>query len=99
MNSDLICRRRLLQLTYMRYVQADSDWAKARSEARSWFPEDSRPPRTIIGDPGSRLRRLHERRARALNQLAAARASLAEARRAIRQRRTQFLVIGLLPAP
>lgn len=85
MQPELESRRRVLILTFRRYEEADHDWAVAARTARTWFPVSDAPPRRTIGDPGSRLRRLYERRERALQQLQIIREELDEARHGTRR--------------
>ena len=86
MHTDLLMRRRLLQITFARYVKADRDWLSAEDEARSWFPKGSRPTLPMIGAPGSRLRQIWLRREHALDQLLTARRKFEEARRRLEAR-------------
>lgn len=72
MTPELEPRRRALVIFYRRYVRADRAWRLAQREARSWFPVGERPAVPPIGDAGSRLRRLYDRRDRALAQLTTA---------------------------
>jgi hypothetical protein len=89
MDEHLEVRRRVLIVAYRRYLVADQALQAARASAMSWFPEA--PPRSTmpIGDPGSRIRRLHDRRDRALARLALARQELEEAQKRQRQRRVR----------
>ena len=66
MHADLETRRRVLLLTYRRYLEADRAWNTALREMRTWFPTTRRPVSAIIGNPGSPIRRLYEQRARAM---------------------------------
>jgi len=86
MQPELEAPRRLLLVAYRRYVEADRDWTVAARAARAWFPALDAPPRGVIGQPGSRLRRLYDRRERALQRLLAAREKLERARRRVRRR-------------
>lgn len=86
MHADLEVRRRVLAITYRRYLTADRAWSEALREVRAWFPRGSGPNRAPIGDPGSPVRRLYERRERALLQLQAARQQLESAKRRLRGR-------------
>ncbi len=79
MQSELETPRRLLVLSYRRYIDADREWVIATRRARSWFPA-SDATRRAIGHPGSLLRRLYERRERALQQLQIARQEMEKAR-------------------
>jgi len=87
MTPELEIRRRAFLVVYRRYIAADREWRQAQREAISWFPVAS--PRSVapIGDPGSRVRRLHDRRGRAVDQLAVAMLMLHEARRRVARRR------------
>jgi hypothetical protein len=80
MRNDLDKRRRVLAVTYQRYLEADLSWDRARGAARLWFPEADRPYRWTIGEPSSPVRLLYERRQRALEQFFAARRKLIQAR-------------------
>lgn len=92
MDKELLVRRRVLHLTYRRYLEADLAWARARREARSWFPPAARPPRGAIGDPESRMRRLHDRRADALQRMQVAMLKLQVARRRLDRDKTVHTV-------
>lgn len=81
MTPDLETRRRALIIYYSRYLRADRAWRVAQREARSYFPAGIRPAVPPIGDAGSRLRSLYERRDRALAQLAVAHQELNKGRR------------------
>lgn len=76
MHADLAARRRLLLLAYQRYIEADRSWNVAIEEMRTWFPKESPARLASIGNPGSRIRALYERRAKAISQLEAARIKL-----------------------
>mgnify|MGYP005849438123 CR=1 FL=1 len=97
MYPELATRRRVLILTYTRYLKADQAWASALRDMKSWFPANTRPGPSAIGNPGSPIRRLYERRARALLQLEVARQKLEAARqRATARRRTIHASVLLL---
>ena len=81
MHKDLEIRRAVLVTTYRRYLEADRAWTVALRETRAWFPAQSRPNRAAIGNPDSPVRRLYERRQRALEQLEIARLKLEVAKR------------------
>jgi hypothetical protein len=87
MTPDLEPRRRALAVFYRRYLVADRALRLAQGEALSWFPRGSRPSVPPIGDPGSPVRRLHDRRDRALQLLVVAHVKLHEARRRSARRR------------
>lgn len=86
MHKDLETRRAVLVMTYGRYLEADRAWTVALSESRAWFPAQSRPNRAAIGNPESPVRRLYERRLRALEQLEIARLKLEVAKRRLADR-------------
>lgn len=86
-------RRRALLIMYHRYLIADRAWRLAQQEAQSWFPARERPAVTPIGSPGSRIRRLHDRRERAVDQLTVALLKFREAQR----RTTRHVRILRLP--
>ncbi|KAA9007782.1 hypothetical protein [Histidinibacterium aquaticum] len=80
MYNDLDRRRRVLIMTYQRYTEADLAWRRACATARGWFPEGDRPPRRMIGGPESPVRKIYDRRQRALEQFMAAERKLSQAR-------------------
>lgn len=87
MHPDLEFRRQVLLKIYKRYLAADKAWSEASREAQTWFPRQSRRTVAAIGNPGSHIRDVYERRDLALRQLAAARQKLEDARkRLVRQR-------------
>lgn len=88
-------RRRALLIFYRRYLAADRAWRLAQAEAVSWFPAQFRPAVPPIGDPGSKLRRLHDRRDRALARLKVAHLKLGKAQ----ERATRSVYILALPRP
>jgi hypothetical protein len=96
MQSDFELRRRVLVKLYRRYIVADRDFVVATRAAIGWLPEAPPDKLTQIGNPGSRVRRLYDRREDALERFHAARAKLERARerRGLRQGR----VILLLPS-
>lgn len=87
MDEHLEVQRRILIVAYRRYLVADQSLQAARAAALSWFPEA--PPRSnmLIGDPGSRIRRLLDRRDRALARLYLARRELEAAKSRLLQQR------------
>ena len=80
MRAELHMRYRLLLRAERRFDAADRAWHAAAQAARALFPAGARPPVLPIGDPGSPVRRLWERRERELLALLAARARLDAAR-------------------
>jgi hypothetical protein len=89
MHPDLRVRRRLLVLSYRRYLDADRAWALAEREARAWLPAKTPPPVALVGNPGSRVRRLYETRERALARLLLAREKLEQGRLRLDDRRAR----------
>jgi hypothetical protein len=96
MQSDLDLQRRVLVKLYRRYVTADRDWVIESRSAVAWLPEAPPEKLAVIGNPGSRVRRLYDRREDALDRLHAARAKLEAARRrmAARDRGRVVLLIA-----
>jgi len=95
MHKDLKFRRAVLVTIYRRYLEADRAWTVALRETRQWFPAQSRPYRVTIGNPDSPVRRVYERRQRALEQLAIARLKLEEAKRRLAMKRPPSSAGGL----
>jgi hypothetical protein len=93
MPSNLDLRRRVLVKYYRRYAAADRAWVLETRSAVSWLPETPPEKLALIGNPGSRVRRLYERREEALERLHAARAKLESARRR-QASRTVLLICG-----
>ncbi|KRS16363.1 hypothetical protein [Roseovarius indicus] len=87
MHTELKTRRRVLLVTYRRYLEAERALTVARQEMKAWFPAASRPLDTAIGQPGSRIRGIYDRRERAMLQLATAKAKLEQARRRLAAKR------------
>lgn len=80
MQSDLDLRRRVLVKLYRRYAAADRAWVLETRIAAAWLPEAPPEKLALIGNPGSRVRRLYDRREEALERLQVARAKLETAR-------------------
>ncbi|MGS4947494.1 hypothetical protein ACVDG3_18610 [Meridianimarinicoccus sp. RP-17] len=81
MTFDIEVRRRALFLFYDRYIRAERSLRLAQRGARAFFPEGARPSVVLIGNPGSRMRRLSDQRDRRLAQLTLAHQRFHEARR------------------
>lgn len=96
MQRDLAAHRRLLDLTYRRYVDADRALAVALQEMRIYFPANRMPYRGTIGAPGSRVRHLHEERERALLRLHAASEKFKAAKMRLDQRNNRSADVLLL---
>ena len=94
MTPDLNFRRRVLVALYRKYLDADRTWRLAQNEALSWFPLDARPAGSLMGNPGSHLRRLYERRDRALSQFMVV---YGEMQRARRREAQQVHILALPP--
>jgi hypothetical protein len=93
MQSDLDLRRRVLVKLYRRYTVADRAWVLETRSAAAWLPEAPPEKLALIGNPGSRVRRLYERREAAMEQLHVARAKLAVAQRRLAARDGARLVL------
>ncbi len=81
MMQELGPRRHALRIYYQRYLAADRAWRLAQSEALTWFPIGQRPSDFPIGNPGSPLRQLLERRNEALARMTVAHLKLRVAQR------------------
>lgn len=93
MHSHLEAQRRILIVAYRRYLAEDRALQVARSSALSWFPKAPAKATLPIGDPGSRIRRLYERRDRAIARLILARRALEEAQSRLRVRGDRTLLL------
>lgn len=89
MQIELRTRHRVLALASQRYVQADLAWRAALSAAAQIVPEVSGHGYWMIGEPGSRIRRLYDQRQRALERLDAARSKWTVAKHRLERRRAQ----------
>lgn len=97
---ELHLRKRMLTRCYRRFLAADLAWQRAAAEAAAWFPAPSHSRHMALGNPGSRVRRLYEVRARAVAQLQVARDKLQIAQRRLARRSAQpVLVLRLARAP
>ncbi len=88
MHADLETRRRVLNVMFQRYLEADRCWNLALREMKSWFPTESQPNSSSIGNPGSPIRHLYEQRKRAMFQLEAAKTKLHVARQRLVNKRS-----------
>jgi hypothetical protein len=84
--------RRMVLLAYHRFLAADRSLQKAQSAALSLISRPVSQKMMLLGDPGSRMRKLHERRDRALVRLKMLRQVLHEDQKSKRQRPTQNLL-------
>ena len=89
MHSDLATRRRVLLLTYHRYIAAEQAWVDAQRELKNWFPSTGQPISARIGNPGSVMRRLYDQRERAILQLQVARTKLEVAKQRMERQRQE----------
>ena len=96
MHENLKVRRRVLELTYRRYMAADRALVLAVRDTRQWFPTNSNPSLRPLGNPGSPIRKLHDQRDRALRQLEVARLKLGLAKKRIEQRRREKKPVEVL---
>ena len=96
---ELRTRRRAVALAYRRYVEADYAWNSSTQSAMSWFPDARQGHVAVIGNPGSKVRRLYRQRERAMLQLETARLTLNVAKSRLLKRNRQAsigpLLIGL----
>lgn len=100
MQSDLELRRRVLVKLYRRYTVADRAWQVASEAAVAWLRDAPPGKLALIGDPGSPVRRLYERREDARQRLYAAREKLeaARLRHEARRRARTVVLIGVYRA-
>lgn len=96
---ELRLRRRMLTRCYRRFLAADLAWQRAAQEAAAWFPAASPSRHMALGNPGSRVRRLYEVRARAIAQLGVARDKLQTAQHRLARRTAPVLVLRLTHTP
>jgi len=91
MHRDIETNRRVLLLAYRRFLEVDRAWDMALREVNSWFPSAGKVGLSILGNPGSPIRRLHDQRDRAIRQLEAAyqKLEVAKIRLAARRQKTQ----------
>ncbi len=92
MHPYLEIRRRMLDKATRRYAEADTALRQALEQAALLVPGAIGRGYLMIGNPGSRVRRLYDERDRALQRLAAARAKLHEARGRVRVERRILLI-------
>ena len=92
MHPDFKLRRRVLTKTYENYLAADRAWIEASREVQTWMPRLSRRSTFAIGNPGSRLRAIYDRRDRALRLLTVARLKLENAKQRVLLRKSASLI-------
>ncbi len=96
---ELQIRRRAVAMAYRRYLEADYAWNSSTQSAMSWFHAARQAHVAIIGNPGSKVRRLYRQRERAMLQLETARLKLNAAKTRLLKRHrhadTGPLLIGL----
>jgi hypothetical protein len=88
--------RRVVLLAYHRFLAADRSLREAQSSALDWVPGTISSKTMLMGDAGSPVRKLYERRNRALTRLTMVRRMLDEERRDARRRsgRSSVLLIA-----
>lgn len=100
MNRELTAYQRLLLIAYERYLETDLRLAQAMNDMRGFFPVNRMPYRDTIGAPGSRVRRLHDDRDRALLRLQSAyekfKAAKTRAERRTRHQAETYLITATL---
>jgi hypothetical protein len=87
MDEDLAACRRLLTVSYRRYIEAERARASAVTQMRGYFPPRQRPNPAEIGAPGSRIRQLVEQSERAYLRFQSAHATLQQAKTRLQERR------------
>ena len=88
--------RRVLFVAYQRYLAADRALQIAQAGALRWFPNARTRGTALIGNPGSRIRLLYERRDRAIARLQLSREALERAEAQFRNRsRSKVLLIDI----
>lgn len=96
MHDHLSAHRRMLFQAYRRYLAADRAWQVAQSAAQAWLPAGVTEKTALIGNPGSRMRQLYQKRNRALARLELTRAELKKAQ--LQLSRRQVIVLRLIAA-
>lgn len=93
---ELVTRRRVLLMTYRRYLEADRAWDISLRNLNAWVPDENLKGTLAIGSPGSPVRRLYVRRQRALVQLEAVRLKLQVAKQRIAAKQSETGLIKIL---
>jgi len=92
-----IHRRTVLQ-AYHRFLAADRSLQEARSATLAWISGPSSQKTMLMGNTGSRVRRLYERRDRALERLTLLRQALNQEKKRKRQIfRRNILLLEMRP--
>lgn len=86
MHADLEVRRRALVRAYTQYLVAERNWINAVEDVRGLCRAEFRSQTAFVGNPGSPIRRLHEKRQKALQRLQVSRLKLAIAKRRLLRR-------------
>ncbi|MCE8512467.1 hypothetical protein KBY22_07180 [Ruegeria pomeroyi] len=96
MHSYLEIRKRMLFKAVRRYTLADMAWRQSLEQAATLVPGAMGRSYLMIGNPGSRVRRLFDERDRAIQRLTAAQAKLHDARARIggQQAESHILLIA-----
>ena len=85
--------RRMVLLAYHRFLMADRSFQEAQSDAFTWFPGSASRKKMLMGDPGSRVRGLFERRNRALARLRLVRQALRDERKRSQKRHRPGVIL------
>ncbi|SDJ26483.1 hypothetical protein [Lutimaribacter saemankumensis] len=96
MHNQLNAHRRMLFQAYRRFLAADRAWQTAQSAALTWLPAGVTEKTALIGNPGSRMRQLYQKRNRALARLELTRAEFKKAQ--LRLSRRSVMVVRLIAA-
>ena len=103
MHTDLQINRRVVINATQSYTRADADWHRGLSHVAEIFPDVLGHGFWQIGNPGSRIRKLYERREQALRHLDVARLKLQTARKRLRDRheasRSKAIVLFITHRP
>ncbi|MFD2738925.1 hypothetical protein ACFSUD_05035 [Sulfitobacter aestuarii] len=86
MHPELEIRRRLVFHASQTYARSDAEWHKGLEHAAEMVPDVAGHGYWQIGNPGSEIRRLYERRAAALSRFDAARQKLQVAKDRLHER-------------
>ena len=99
MHPQLDVQRRVLFRAYQRYLASERALVEAMITALNWLPDLGTPSIELIGNSGSRIRRLYEGRERAMARVRLAQQALEDAERRMKRRgMTHVLLIGVHPA-
>ncbi|KEO50795.1 hypothetical protein [Thioclava pacifica] len=99
MRPELTTRRRALRLAFERYIEADRAWRMAIRGLNDWFPKGAPLHSGMIGNPGSRVRRLFDARSRALLHFEIAQVKMTTAKQRLAERSNRNVRRVLLIGP